>query len=235
MESSLQFVGIDALNAWAKDNTQYLNNGEIKVGDYDLTRFEDVKKNRFSGLEISGISEVVLIIDVLPYIKMDVFQYYYVNNCYPALQIGDDIITPHGHYNDKTFSFSLLEEIRHDYVHNLSKYDQEDWPKPPKKVGKATHKSLQAWLDYLHEIERLKQQIIDEKMQKVNAFLASLQPYEPSIKWYNDRRQGRIERGGLLYEFSIDNTGYISQKWGKHYLSGNGLEAFMAASDNKLL
>lgn len=239
MKTSLQFIGIDSLNEWKKNNIQYLKYGQIEVRDGDLIRYAEAQK-KYRGLVLLGFSELVLVINVraqfcLTAEMKEEFECYYVDVTYPALRVGNDIVVPIGNHNDKTFAFYLLKMIRHGYVDRLSEYDKKDWPASPKKVGKATRKSLQAWLDYLHEIERLKQQIIDEQTQQINDFLVSLQPYDSMIKWGNNRRGGSINRGGLLYEFSIDNAGYISQKWGKHYTQANDLETFLKASENLLL
>lgn len=239
MKNLLQFIGLDALNAWAKNNAQYLPNGGIEVGNYDRQRYEEAQ-TKYKGLVIPEFSELVLVIQVrakfcLTAEMKEEFEYYYVDRAHPALKIENEIIVPTGNYNAKTFSFYLLNSITHKYANNLSEFEREGWPESPNKVGKATRKSLQAWVDYLLEIEMKKQEIINEKTQEVDEFLVSLKPYEALIKWDKDKTTGNIVRGGLRYEFSIDNTGYISQKWEKHYMSGNTLEIFMKASENKLL
>jgi hypothetical protein len=138
------------------------------------------------------------------------------------------IMRPYCRYNEKSFELFNLYEMA-DYSTDYRNKNER-----PQKIGKATPKKLQSWVDYLKN-ERAERAAYKKSIdEKVENFLGTVRNVQGMDIWDNETR-GRMTKGGLEYTFSIDKkSGYIRQNIEVHYSAGKDIETFLKMSDNAL-
>lgn len=138
------------------------------------------------------------------------------------------IMRPYCRYNEKSFMFFNT----YDRADNLTDYQNKN--KRPQKIGKATPKKLQAWVDYLknEKTERdAYKKSIDEKIENFLKTVRNMQ----GMEILDNETHGSMIKGGLEYTFSIDKkSGHISQNIKVHYSVDKNTETFMKMANNAL-
>ena len=138
------------------------------------------------------------------------------------------IMRPYCRSNEMSFElFNLYER-----VDNYTVYQNTN--ERPQRIGKATPRKLQSWVDYLKnekaERDARKKSIND----KIENFLKTVRNVQGMEIWDNETR-GSMIKGGLEYTFSIDKkSGHISQNIEVHYSADKSIETFMKMADNAL-
>ena len=138
------------------------------------------------------------------------------------------IMLPYCRYNEKSFEFFNP----HERADNFTDYQNKN--ERPQKVGKATPKKLQSWVDYLKN-ERAERsghkKSIDEKIE---SFLGTVRNVQ-GMEICDNETRGRMTKGGLEYTFSIDKkSGYIRQNIEVYYSVDKSVESFLKMADNAL-
>lgn len=138
------------------------------------------------------------------------------------------IMRPYCRYNEKSFEFFNPYER----ADNLTDYQNKN--ERPQKIGKATPKKLQSWVDYLKN-ERAERDARKKSInEKIENFLKTVRNVQGMDIWDNETR-GEMTKGGLLYTFSIDKkSGYINQNIEVHYSVDKSVETFLKMANNAL-
>jgi hypothetical protein len=138
------------------------------------------------------------------------------------------IMRPYCRYNEKSFEFFNPYERADNFTDYQNKNER------PQKIGKATPKKLQSWVDYLKNERAERDSYKDSIDEKIENFLETVRNVQGMEIWDNETR-GNIVKGGLEYTFSIDKkSGYVSQNIKVHYSVGGDIETFLKMSDNAL-
>ena len=138
------------------------------------------------------------------------------------------IMRPYCRYNEKSFElFNPYER-----ADNLTDYQNKN--EQPQKIGKATPRKLQSWVDYLENERAERDSHKDSIDEKIENFLGTVRNVQ-GMEIVDNETRGRMVRGGLEYTFSIDKkSGYISQNIEVHYSVGRDIETFLKMADNAL-
>jgi hypothetical protein len=109
-------------------------------------------------------------------------------------------------------------------------------------VGVLTTKKVQAWIDYNRQIDEEQKIQSAKKQHAVSEFLREFKQAGGIARqkvhdWENANTtgtwDGRLEKNGVLFEFSIDDSGYISKKLSLHYSVNHNLANFKALANNQ--
>ena len=138
------------------------------------------------------------------------------------------IMRPYCRYNEKSFEFFNP----HERADNFTDYQNKN--ERPQKIGKATPKKLQSWVDYLKNERAERDSYKDSIDEKIENFLGTVRNVQGMDILDNETRGGMI-KGGLLYTFSVDKkSGYINQNIEVHYSVERDIETFLKMADNAL-
>lgn len=138
------------------------------------------------------------------------------------------IMRPYCRYNEKSFVFFNTYER----ADNLTDYKNTNHR--PQRIGKATPKKLQAWVDYLKNEKAERDSYKDSIDEKIESFLETVRNVQGMEIWDNETR-GRMIKGGLEYTFIINKkSGYIHQNIEVHYSVDKSVETFLKMADNAL-
>lgn len=122
-----------------------------------------------------------------------------------------------------------------DQLKHLSHYSKEQLAKPlvkPNNIGVLSNKKILAHMEYQQAWYRLCKEENDKYAGREANFLESIKDME--IDWISQGKAGRIRRGGLVFQFRLDQ-GYIHQEVKVDYFNGRDyLKTFLLMSDNRL-
>lgn len=99
----------------------------------------------------------------------------------------------------------------------------------PNQIGVLTTKKINDWLNYYRELHKALSEINKANSNEIETFLKSIEGL--SVKWWNNKKQGEIVMGGLVFKFHIHET-YVSTEIEKHYETGRDLQTFLKLSKN---
>jgi len=103
-------------------------------------------------------------------------------------------------WNVKSFELSLKNRTNIQGIYSF--YEEEK----PNKIGKATTKKVEQWLEYLQKEEQAKKDYLNDKDEERQKFLQKLEPYKDKIVWQKENEIGYIENGNLLYSFKCEKN-----------------------------
>lgn len=145
--------------------------------------------------------------------------------------ISYENLTLEPHTRNGMMTFSIFGDAT-DYRHFLPSGWEEQNPEP-NRVGTLSDKKLNDWCSYLNAKRFAAVQRMQEQQSKQDAFLSRLYSVDRAkFKSVNiESRRGYLEGNGLVFSYSIDASGYISQKIEvRHYVMADGdtLDNFLA-------
>lgn len=156
---------------------------------------------------------------------------YVLAHHYPVLAYKERYLRPYnGLGSSPTYSLTLCENIDHNFLTYFS-LPSRLTTRPP-KIGKATVRKMDTWLEYLLEIEKLKKEYIEYKQKEIEDFKNILRTYAGGLKWDVTKNSGEIERGGIQYVYNIDANGGIAQKLSLPFRREDDIRTFMDISEN---
>lgn len=143
-------------------------------------------------------------------------------------------------YSDhkKKYSFYAMK------LHDLRNISHPDVTKAaneigePQQIGVLTLKKIQAWIDYYEKLYQVLEVKNNETADKIQSFRDSLKG-QP-VHWYGSlneqqkQNRGCIEKGGLCFEFTIQDT-CIDTSIKVAPGHGNSLKSFLKMADNKYI
>lgn len=101
----------------------------------------------------------------------------------------------------------------------------------PVKIGVLSTKKVNAWIQYLLDIEKLYKETSNKGKNLKDEFLKSIEGLP--VKWYDNNKKGSIEINNVIFNFEISET-YISKKIELSYKIDNTIENFKLLSQNNL-
>lgn len=195
------------------------------VNDYQAARIADAEKR---AEEISKIWPVELLIEVDEFIDNGITKFYY-EHCNMKL------VTPKSNYaffisyDGKKYHIyerttDRLEFMSYETMRWIREVKKDQLLPEPNQIGVLNVKKIQAWLDYHSAFITVCLEEQANRADKVAKFKAAVLPLEHDYL-AKDGSQGRILKGNLRFDWSIDRSGYISQK--VTYTGSNTLESFL--------
>lgn len=134
------------------------------------------------------------------------------------------------HYKRYHIWLKDLDKLTH--VSHYSRSRIQNSLNKPNNMGVLSSRKILAQMDYLTEVYKLCKAENDKLIQAEQEFLVKL--HDLNIDWLSEGKAGRIYKGGLMFEFRLEQ-GYIYEKINVDHLNGRSmLESFLLMSDNKL-
>ena len=186
---------------------------EAKAQGFILSEYQtrDLKEKREQLAKFANFAELVEVVNFS--IQNEKYYFEHVNI---LIKFKGILLTPSRPYNENMYTFFLFNSI---FVREFKTVSIE-----PKRIGAPNEKKLQDWLNYLlvceHEKEN-EQKIRDEKKL---AFISKIEASGQKIIWNNNKTGGWINNEIVDYQFTILETGYISEKIN---LRRNDLNSFL--------
>ena len=194
-------------------NTRTVEICEAKVQGFQLSEYQtrDLQEKRQDLAKFANFAELVEVVNFS--IQNEKYYFEHVNI---LIKFKGILLTPAKPYNENMYRFFLLNSI---FVREFKTVSIE-----PKRVGVPNEKKLNDWLQYLLECEseKLREEKIRE--EKKQAFILKIEASGQKIVWNNNKTGGRIDSEIVDYSFTINETGYISEKIN---LRRNDLNSFL--------
>jgi len=115
---------------------------------------------------------------------------------------------------------------------NIDQYTIEQEQKKltaPNLIGVLNLKKINDWMNYYRDLHKALSEINKANSNEIETFLKSLEGLP--VKWWNNKKQGEVIMGGLVFKFHIHET-YVSTEIEKHYETGRDLQTFLKLSKN---
>lgn len=127
------------------------------------------------------------------------------------------------------------------YNNNVDSYTRSQIYKDIFKSNNMRVITLKKLQEKMREVEAYEKAMTaknDENTNKVAVFLKKLEESGEIVKYYRNYDKtkitgGYIEKNGIVYNFEINDTGYISENVKTHFTGSKSLDIFKALSDNK--